>query len=80
MHTWHSLLTAVTLLSSLPLPPPPFRLSPPLQILFEETLFQNSSDGTPFVKMLQSKNIIPGIKVGLGSRYCLFVGRLGLYM
>jgi hypothetical protein len=37
--------------------------------LFEETLFQNASDGTPFVKMLQSKKIIPGIKV----RFCLSV-------
>lgn len=36
---------------------------PAPQILFEETLFQNASDGTPFVKMLQDKNIIPGIKV-----------------
>ncbi|KAI3423957.1 hypothetical protein D9Q98_009791 [Chlorella vulgaris] len=35
-------------------------------ILFEETLFQNASDGTPFVKMLQSKKIIPGIKVDAG--------------
>ena len=31
-------------------------------ILFEETLYQNASDGTPFVKMLQDKGIIPGIK------------------
>lgn len=37
------------------------------QILFEETLFQNASDGTPFVKMLQDKGIIPGIKVGRGD-------------
>lgn len=41
----------------------PFPLA---QILFEETLYQNASDGTPFVKMLQSKNIIPGIKVDKG--------------
>ena len=32
-------------------------------ILFEETLYQNASDGTPFVKLLQSKGVIPGIKV-----------------
>lgn len=36
----------------------------PLQILFEETLYQNASDGTPFVKMLQDKGIVPGIKAG----------------
>lgn len=41
-----------------------------MQILYEETLYQNSSDGTPFVKMLQSKNIIPGIKVRGGSGCC----------
>jgi fructose-bisphosphate aldolase, class I len=35
-------------------------------ILFEETLYQNASDGTPFVKMLKDKNIIPGIKVDKG--------------
>ncbi len=40
---------------------PSFYCAP--QILFEETLFQNASDGTPFVKMLQDKGIIPGIKV-----------------
>eukprot|EP00887_Chlorella_sp_A99_P006841 scaffold2.g6841.t1 len=34
-------------------------------ILFEETLYQNASDGTPFVKLLQSKGIIPGIKASL---------------
>lgn len=35
-------------------------------ILFEETLYQNANDGTPFVKMLQSQGIIPGIKVDKG--------------
>jgi fructose-bisphosphate aldolase class I len=35
-------------------------------ILYEETLYQNASDGTPFVKMLQDKGIIPGIKVDKG--------------
>ena len=35
-------------------------------ILFEETLYQDANDGTPFVKMLQSKNIIPGIRVDKG--------------
>ena len=36
------------------------------QILFEETLYQNDTNGTPFVKILQDKNIIPGIKVDKG--------------
>ena len=34
--------------------------------MYEETLYQNASDGTPFVKLLQSQNIIPGIKVDKG--------------
>ena len=33
-------------------------------ILFEETLYQKADDGTPFVEVLRSKGIIPGIKVG----------------
>lgn len=33
-------------------------------ILYEETLFQKATDGTPFVDLLKSKGIIPGIKVG----------------
>lgn len=37
-----------------------------MQILFEETLYQDANDGTPFVKLLQSKGIIPGIKVDKG--------------
>lgn len=37
-----------------------------LQILFEETLYQNGSDGKPFVDLLKSKGIIPGIKVDKG--------------
>lgn len=36
------------------------------QILFEETLYQNGSDGKPFVDVLKSKGIIPGIKVDKG--------------
>jgi len=32
-------------------------------ILFEETLFQKTDDGTPFVDIMKSKGIIPGIKV-----------------
>lgn len=36
-------------------------------ILFEETLFQNGLDGTPFTKLLESKGVIPGIKVDKGA-------------
>jgi fructose-bisphosphate aldolase, class I len=32
-------------------------------ILFEETLYQNADDGTPFVEIMKKKGIIPGIKV-----------------
>jgi fructose-bisphosphate aldolase class I len=35
-------------------------------ILFHETLYQKADDGTPFVKLLQSQGIIPGIKVDKG--------------
>ncbi len=35
-------------------------------IMFEETLDQAAADGTNFVKLLQSRNIIPGIKVDKG--------------
>jgi len=35
-------------------------------ILYEETLGQNSADGTPFPELLKSKGIIPGIKVDKG--------------
>lgn len=35
-------------------------------ILFEETLNQKASDGTPFPELLKSKGIIPGIKVDKG--------------
>jgi fructose-bisphosphate aldolase class I len=34
--------------------------------MFEETLGQSTQDGTNFVKLLESKNIIPGIKVDKG--------------
>lgn len=37
-------------------------------ILFEETLFQKGVDGTPFSKLLQSKGVIPGIKVDKGTK------------
>ena len=32
-------------------------------ILYEETLYQNADDGTPFVEIMKKKGIIPGIKV-----------------
>jgi fructose-bisphosphate aldolase class I len=35
-------------------------------ILFEETLYQNAADGTSFVDLLRSKNVVPGIKVDKG--------------
>lgn len=35
-------------------------------ILFEETLNQSASDGTPFAKLLQDRTIVPGIKVDKG--------------
>lgn len=35
-------------------------------ILYEETLYQSSAEGTPFVKLLKNNNIFPGIKVDTG--------------
>jgi len=35
-------------------------------ILFEETLYQSTTDGKPFVDVLNSQGIIPGIKVDKG--------------
>jgi len=35
-------------------------------ILFEETLYQDANDGTPFVDVLKEAGIIPGIKVDAG--------------
>jgi len=32
-------------------------------ILFHETLYQKADDGTPFVDLIKSKGIIPGIKL-----------------
>lgn len=37
-------------------------------ILFDETLRQKTDDGTPFVQVLKSKGIIPGIKVDTGAK------------
>jgi fructose-bisphosphate aldolase class I len=37
-------------------------------ILYEETLRQKASDGTPFPKLLESRGILPGIKVDKGTK------------
>ena len=37
-------------------------------ILFDETLRQGTSDGTPFAELLSSKGVIPGIKVDKGAK------------
>ncbi len=37
-------------------------------ILFDETIRQSSTDGTPFPKLLESKGVIPGIKVDKGAK------------
>src|SRR3954447_3283609 len=37
-------------------------------ILYDETIRQSASDGTPFPKLLASKGIIPGIKVDQGAK------------
>src|SRR5919201_193744 len=37
-------------------------------ILFDETIRQSSSDGTPFPQLLESKGVIPGIKVDKGAK------------
>ncbi len=37
-------------------------------ILFDETIRQSTSDGTPFPKLLESRGIIPGIKVDKGAK------------
>src|SRR6476619_4375460 len=37
-------------------------------ILFDETIRQSAHDGTPFPKLLESKGIIPGIKVDKGAK------------
>jgi fructose-bisphosphate aldolase class I len=36
-------------------------------ILYDETIRQSSADGTPFPKLLESKGMIPGIKVDMGA-------------
>src|SRR3989440_5678733 len=37
-------------------------------ILFDETIRQSAADGTPFRKLLESRGIIPGIKVDKGAK------------
>lgn len=37
-------------------------------ILYDETIRQSALDGTPFPKLLESKGIIPGIKVDQGAK------------
>jgi fructose-bisphosphate aldolase class I len=37
-------------------------------ILFDETIRQSSSDGTPFTEVLERQGIIPGIKVDTGAK------------
>src|SRR5439155_529512 len=37
-------------------------------ILFDETIRQTTSDGTSFPKLLESKGIVPGIKVDKGAK------------
>jgi fructose-bisphosphate aldolase, class I len=37
-------------------------------ILFDETIRQSSLEGTPFPKLLESKGVIPGIKVDTGAK------------
>lgn len=37
-------------------------------ILYDETIHQQKTDGTPFVKVLEDSGIIPGIKVDTGAK------------
>jgi fructose-bisphosphate aldolase class I len=37
-------------------------------ILYDETIRQSSANGTPFPKLLESKGMIPGIKVDMGAK------------
>src|SRR6478672_1241326 len=37
-------------------------------ILYDETIRQSADDGTPFPKLLESKGVIPGIKVDMGAK------------
>jgi fructose-bisphosphate aldolase, class I len=37
-------------------------------ILYDETIRQSASDGTPFAELLETKGVIPGIKVDKGAK------------
>lgn len=37
-------------------------------ILYEETIYQNTKNGTPLIKVLIDSGIIPGIKVDMGAK------------
>ncbi len=37
-------------------------------ILFDETMRQSASDGTPFVEVLERRGVLPGIKVDAGAK------------
>ena len=41
-------------------------------ILFDETIRQRSSDGTPFPRLLEERGAVPGIKVDLGAKPLAF--------
>jgi fructose-bisphosphate aldolase class I len=43
-------------------------------ILYDETIRQSASDGTPFPKLLESKGVIPGIKVDTGAKPLALAG------
>jgi fructose-bisphosphate aldolase, class I len=43
-------------------------------ILFDETLRQSASDGTPFARLLHARGIIPGIKVDKGAKPLALAG------
>jgi fructose-bisphosphate aldolase class I len=43
-------------------------------ILYDETIHQSASDGTPFPELLESKGIIPGIKVDMGAKPLALTG------
>jgi fructose-bisphosphate aldolase class I len=43
-------------------------------ILYDETIRQSAADGTPFPKLLESKGVIPGIKVDKGAKPLALTG------
>jgi fructose-bisphosphate aldolase class I len=42
-------------------------------ILYEETLYQETAEGKPFVEVIQEAGVIPGIKVDMGTRVQPFI-------